>query len=33
MGIPIVSGREFTRNDTEATYPAVVANELMVTKY
>jgi predicted permease len=33
VGIPIVSGREFTRADTETTYPAVVVNEQMVAKY
>jgi predicted permease len=33
LGIPIVSGREFTRADTETTYPAVVVNEQMVAKY
>jgi predicted permease len=33
MGIPMVSGREFTRDDKETTFPAVVVNEQMVTKY
>jgi predicted permease len=33
MGIPIVSGREFTRSDNETSFPAVVVNEQMVTKY
>jgi predicted permease len=33
VGIPIVSGREFNRADTETTYPAVVVNEQMVAKY
>jgi predicted permease len=33
MGIPIVSGREFTRSDNDATFPAVVVNEQMVAKY
>jgi predicted permease len=33
MGIPIVSGREFTRADTELTFPAVVVNQQMVNKY
>ena len=33
MGIPILSGREFTRADTERTFPAVVVTEQMVNKY
>lgn len=33
MGIPIVSGREFTRDDTEKTFPAVIVSEQMVKKY
>lgn len=33
MGIPILSGREFTRNDTAATYPAVVVTQKLVDKY
>lgn len=33
MGIPILSGREFTRNDTASTYPAVVVTQKMVEKY
>ena len=33
MGIPILSGREFTRSDNETTYPAVIVNQLMVQKY
>lgn len=33
MGIPIVSGREFTRQDTDSTYPAVVVNQKLVNKY
>lgn len=33
MGIPVVSGREFTRADTESTFPAVVVNQQMVNKY
>lgn len=33
MGIPIVSGREFTLADNETTFPAVVVNEQMVAKY
>jgi macrolide transport system ATP-binding/permease protein len=33
MGIPIVSGREFTRSDNDTTFPAVVVNEQMVAKY
>ena len=33
MRIPIVSGREFTRNDTEDSFPAVVVNEQMVANY
>lgn len=33
MGIPILSGREFTRIDNETTYPAVIVNQLMVQKY
>ncbi len=33
MRIPIVSGREFTRNDNENSFPAVIVNEQMVAKY
>lgn len=33
MGIPILSGREFTRNDTQASYPAVVVSQKLVDKY
>ena len=33
MGIPIVSGREFTPADNDTTFPAVVVNEQMVAKY
>ena len=33
MGIPILSGREFTRNDTVATYPAVIVTQKLVDKY
>ena len=33
MGIPILSGREFTRSDNETTYPAVIVNQLTVQKY
>jgi predicted permease len=33
MGIPILSGREFTRSDNETTYRAAVVNQQMVAKY
>jgi predicted permease len=33
MRIPIVSGREFTRNDNENSFPAVIVNEQMVAQY
>jgi ABC-type antimicrobial peptide transport system permease subunit len=33
MGIPILSGRECTRSDTAATYPAVVVTQKLVDKY
>lgn len=33
MGIPILSGREFSRNDTENSYPAVVVTQKLVDKY
>ncbi len=33
MGIPMLSGREFTAGDTETATPMVVVNELMVKKY
>ena len=33
MRIPIVSGREFTRNDNENNFLAAIVNEQMVTKY
>lgn len=33
MGIPILLGREFTRSDTAATYPAVVVTQKLVDKY
>lgn len=31
--IPIMSGREFTRNDNENSFPAVIVNEQMVSRY
>ena len=33
MQIPIVSGREFTRNDDENSFPAVIVNQQMVARY
>jgi predicted permease len=33
IGIPIVAGREFTRNDDENTPPIAVVNETMAAKY
>ena len=33
MRIPIVSGREFTRNDNENSFPAVLVNQQMAAKY
>ena len=33
MGIPILSGRECTRNDTESTFPAVVVAQKLMDKY
>jgi len=33
MGIPLVSGREFTRLDNESAPPAAILNELMATEY
>jgi predicted permease len=33
IGIPIVSGREFTRNDDESAPPVVIVNETMAAKY
>jgi predicted permease len=33
MGIPILSGREFTQNDTTASFPAVVVTQKLVDKY
>jgi predicted permease len=33
MQIPIVSGREFTRNDNENNFPAVIVNQQMVNRY
>jgi putative ABC transport system permease protein len=33
MRIPIVSGREFTRNDNANSFPAVIVNEQMVAQY
>jgi predicted permease len=33
MGIPLVSGREFTRADDEGTAPVAIVNETMTTKY
>ena len=33
MHIPIVSGREFNRNDDENSFPAVIVNEQMVARY
>ncbi|PYP93559.1 MAG: hypothetical protein DMG65_00295 [Candidatus Angelobacter sp. Gp1-AA117] len=33
MGIPILSGREFTRNDTPATDPVVIVTQKLVDKY
>ena len=33
LGIPIVSGREFTRNDDENTPPVAVINQTMAAKY
>jgi predicted permease len=33
IGIPIVAGREFTRNDDESAPPVVIVNETMAAKY
>ena len=33
MGIPLVSGREFTRADDEKTAPVAIVNETMAAKY
>ncbi len=33
MGIPVLSGREFTRSDNETAAPVAVVNEVMATKY
>lgn len=33
MQVPIVSGREFTRDDNANSFPAVIVNEQMVAKY
>src|SRR5437899_6028509 len=33
IGIPIVTGREFTRNDNENAPPVAIVNETMATKY
>jgi putative ABC transport system permease protein len=33
MRIPIVSGREFTRDDNGNSFPAIIVNEQMVAKY
>lgn len=33
MGIPLISGREFTRADNETSPPVAIVNEAMVTQY
>jgi predicted permease len=33
MGIPLISGREFTRADDQAAPPVVIVNEVMVNRY
>jgi predicted permease len=33
MGIPVLSGREFTRSDNETAAPVAVVNEVLATKY
>jgi len=33
MGIPLVSGREFNRDDNETALPVAVVNEAMAAKY
>jgi predicted permease len=33
LRIPMVSGREFTRDDNENSFPAVIVNQQMVTRY
>ena len=33
MGIPILSGREFTRADTDQTFPSIIVTEQMVKKF
>jgi predicted permease len=33
MGIPLVSGREFTRGDDEKAAPVAIVNETMISKY
>src|SRR5439155_11113059 len=33
MGIPLISGREFTRTDNETSPPVAVVNEAMVAQY
>ena len=33
MGIPLVSGRDFTREDNEAAAPVAIVNEVMVARY
>jgi len=33
MGIPVLSGREFTRSDNETAAPVAVVNEVMAAKY
>jgi predicted permease len=33
VGIPILSGRDFTRSDTDTTFPLAIVNQQMVAKY
>jgi predicted permease len=33
VGIPILSGRDFTRSDNETTFPVAIVNQQMVAKY